>query len=622
MIKIDQVKGIGKKNSYHLRQQNIWSAYDLLLTYPKGYNIYFLKEVNALDHLQTITFKARITTSLSGFKKGRLHILSFFIEEESGIRFKVTIFNRQYLMHSIKKDDDIIVTGKVDYYERNIVANKIIKDEKHKEIIPFYNLKEVTDYTVNQALKNIMEENLVNVYDVVPTNIRQSFNLINRLKAFNYLHFPKREDEIKKAYKYFKVEEAYDFLSKIKREDTKRESIDFDLRKVRAYLDQIPYELTTDQKRAINEIFRDLNGEVVVNRLIQGDVGSGKTIVAFAGILGAFSAGSQSAVMAPTEILARQHYENFTNLFPNINVRLLLGSTKNKEEIKLDIATGDVSVVFGTQAIIQEDVIYKNLSLVVIDEQHKFGVVDRKKLITKDNSANVIYLTATPIPRTLSYTYYGDIKVSVIKEKPRGRIKVETILTNKDDSNMYKDLSDAINSNHKVFVVAPAIDSTLLDDNIETTYELLQEKLPNADIYKLHGRLKKQEQEQIISDFIEAASGILLATTMIEVGVDIKTATKMVIFDANRFGLSQIHQLRGRVGRSDIPSTCYLLSDKDNEKLKMLTFIDDGFELSRYDLKLRGPGDLLGVMQSGIPDFKFIDLSKDELIFEKLKEIL
>ena len=351
-------------------------------------------------------------------------------------------------------------------------------------------------------------------------------------------------------------------------------------------------------------------------RLIQGDVGSGKTIVALIAIMAVVSMKEQAVFMAPTTILAEQQFVTYQKLAPHLKIALLTQKTPNKKQMLLDINNHVYDVVVGTHALIEDTVNFSKLGLVVIDEQHKFGVETRNQLIKKYHSKDVLYLTATPIPRTLAMMTCGGQNVSIIKEKPKQKEPIETIYVTKDSlTQIYEKINEEIKLKHHVYVVVPAISSNKVDDNINSVHTLLNHQV-KAPIFMLHGQMSKDEQEQQMQAFMHEPS-VLLATTMIEVGIDISTATVMVIFSAENFGLSQLHQLRGRIGRNELKSTCYLVSEKDDiERLHLLSQIDDGFELANYDLKLRGPGDFIGQEQSGFLKFNFLDIMSDHKLID------
>lgn len=399
-----------------------------------------------------------------------------------------------------------------------------------------------------------------------------------------------------------------------------------DYNKVKELIKTLPYELTKDQHKAIEAIYDDLIDKKRMNRLLQGDVGSGKTIVSFIALYINYLSGYQGALMAPTEILASQHHENIKKILPNLKVSLLTGKLKAKEkkEILGNLKEGKIDIVIGTHALISEDVIYNNLGLVITDEQHRFGVTQRVNLKNKGITPDILYMSATPIPRTYALTLYGDMDITSIRTMPSGRKQVKTILkTNKQITEVLYLMLDELKKGRQIYVIAPLIETSEKID-MENVYEL-EEKMQKAfgkvtQIGVLHGKMKNKEKDEVMEKFANNEIGILISTTVIEVGVDIKNATMMVIFDSYRFGLSALHQLRGRVGRNEYECTCVLISDKETKRLKILTETNDGFKVSEEDFFLRGSGDLFGIRQSGDMYFKIADLKKDYDLLLKAKE--
>jgi ATP-dependent DNA helicase RecG len=398
-------------------------------------------------------------------------------------------------------------------------------------------------------------------------------------------------------------------------------------KKLDSFMDNLPFELTGDQKKALQEIIHDLNSPHRMNRLLQGDVGSGKTIVAILAMYYNYLCGYQSALMAPTEILAVQHYNNIRELLKDtdINVALLTGSVlkKEKDEIYKELSDGTINIIIGTHALIQEDVTYSNLGLVVTDEQHRFGVNQRSNLKNKGIKPDVLYMSATPIPRTYALTIYGDMDVSIIKEMPKGRLPVKTkVFDTKHMNDVYKLMKEELENKRQVYVIAPLIEES--EDSDLTNVYTIRDKmnLIFGNKYKIdivHGKMKGKEKDLIMGEFKANTVNILISTTVIEVGVDVPNATMMVIFDANRFGLSTLHQLRGRVGRSSLESKCLLISDVDTKRLEIMEKTNDGFEISEEDFKLRGSGDLFGTKQSGDMTFKMANLKSDYKILIQAK---
>lgn len=615
---LENIKGVGPKTLSHLRHYNIWSTYDLVLRYPKKYEDFTLDDFHNIKHKDVITVTGKIVSALESNPYARVHLTRFIIEL-LGKRLEVVAFNRPYLAKQFFLNDEVVIQGTYHFYQKQIVAKAIVKKEKNVEIKPIYQLNPLYDRHISQIVKTIFEEKQVQIYENLLAETVKKYHLPSRYQMFQMLHLPSSFTDVQKARERFKYEEAFFLQLQLKdafiKRQTPRVPIAYDLQKVKTFIERLPYELTQDQKNAVNDIYRDFKKNYANARLIQGDVGSGKTLVVAVSCLPLFQNKRQVVLMAPTELLATQHYQYFQNLFQNEKIALLTSQTKNKKAMKEDIEKGVYSLIIGTHALVEPDVKFHDLGLIVIDEQHKFGVETRDTLIQKAKTKDILYLTATPIPRTLAMLAYGEANVSIIKEKPKARQKVQTTYLLKNDlTKLYDQIRITIAKKEHIFVVVPAITSTHVSDNIETVYALLRENL-NASIYMLHGQQTAVEQTTQMEQFMNQPGSILLATTMIEVGIDIPTATLIAIFGAEHFGLSQLHQLRGRVGRSERASQCFVVSEKEDvERLQVLTETDDGFKLSNFDLIQRGPGDFLGVDQSGYFNFAFLDILTDQKI--------
>jgi len=615
--KLDQIKGLGPKTIYKLRQANIWSTYDLILHVPKSYKDFSISNPSELKHESRVTLHALVTSPLMNNPYGKVFSTSFDIKVFDQV-IKVIIFNRKYLSKQIKEGQMIIVQGVYHLYRQQLLATEIkLNVDDNQSIQPLYKIKDVSDYVISKAIVSIFQDEKVQIFEIIPEEFIKRYKLVSRVKAYRNLHMPKSFSDIEQAVRRLKYEEAFFLELKVISDQSifiKRKPKTYDINNIKSFIQTIPYELTFDQKQAVNDIYRDFKKDHAMFRLIQGDVGSGKTVVALIAIMAVVSMHEQAVFMAPTNLLANQQYETYKKLAPKLNIGLLTQKTPNKTQMIKDIKSHQYDLIIGTHALIEDYVAFSNLGLVVIDEQHKFGVDTRNQLIDKSHSKDVLYLTATPIPRTLAMMTFGQQNVSIIKEKPQQKAPIDTQYVTKDKlSVIFNHIHKEIKLNHHVYVVVPAITSDKVDDNIESIYELLIQKL-DIDIFMIHGQMKKQQQEDTMQKFKDNPS-VLLATTMIEVGIDIPTATTMVIFSAEFFGLSQLHQLRGRVGRSGLASTCYLVSEKsDIDRLKLLSRIDDGFELANYDLKIRGPGDFLGKEQSGYLKFHFLDIMQDQKI--------
>ena len=625
-VKLDQIKGIGPQTLRILRNNSIWSAYDLVSHLPKGYEDFSIMHLNDARHKDVITVLGKILTEPKLIRGGKVERLVFKAEVLKET-LDIIVFGRSYLLKQIAKNDDIQIKGTYDLYKSQINASSIIKAEKRLAIKPAYSIEGLHDKTIMNLIQTIHDEKLVTIYENIPQMFIERYHLMKRQDAFFHLHLPQNMQDIYLAKRRMKYEEAFFMQLKMmasQKKDEKRLPKNYDIHAVKDLIERLPYELTQDQKDAVNDIYRDFKKDHTSYRLIQGDVGSGKTVVAMLAAYAIVTAKEQVSLMAPTELLAYQHYQFFSNHLKDVRIALLTGKTKNKSEMKAMIKNHEYDIVIGTHAMIESDVSFYHLGLVIIDEQHKFGVRTREDLIDKAHAKDVLYLTATPIPRTLALIAFGESHVSIIKEKPKHRIPVETKYITQDlIQEVYDKMHSALLRKEHCMVIVPAIDSEIIKANIETVYEELKLEF-SEPIYTLHGKLNAQQQEEAMQSFVSKPGTILLATTMVEVGIDIPTATMMAIYHAERFGLSQLHQLRGRVGRGSLASFCYLISEKDDiERLQVLSKTTDGFKLSEYDLKMRGPGDFLGVEQSGYLKFKFLNLIDDHpILLEAQKNAL
>ncbi len=625
-IKLDQVKGIGPQILRILRNQGIWSTYDLVSRVPKGYEDFSITDLHDAKHKDVLTVLGKITSDLKIIHGGKVERLVFkaLVLNQT---LDIIAFGKSYLFKQLHKGDEVQIKGTYHLYYNQINASSIVKAEKRLEIKPIYKIEGLHDKTLMNLVSFIRDENLVSIYENIPKVFLDRYHLLSRKDALFQLHLPESMASIHQGKRRMKYEEAFYMQLKVigqQKRGVKRLPKACDIEAVKHVINQIPYELTSDQKQAVNDIYRDFKKPESSYRLIQGDVGSGKTIVALLAAYAIVTAKEQVAIMAPTELLAYQHYQFFSNYLKDVKIALLTSKTKQKEEMKKAISSHQYDIVIGTHAMIETDVQFHHLGLIIIDEQHKFGVRTREELIQKAHSKDIIYLTATPIPRTLALIAFGDNHVSFIKEKPKQRIPIETRYITRDlVQEAYDKMHSALLKKEHCIVIVPAIDSELIKDNIENmTLELEQEF--QVPIYTLHGKKTPAEQDEAMQEYLLHPGSILLATTMVEVGIDIPTATTITIFHAERFGLSQLHQLRGRVGRSNLASFCYLISDKEDiERLQILSKTHDGFKLAEYDLKMRGPGDFIGVEQSGYLDFKFLNLVDDlNILQEAQKNVL
>ena len=637
VVALKDVRGIGPRSLNLLNKLGIITVDDLVTHYPFRYDI--LKRGSLTDTMDGdhIIIDGRIESSpiLVRFKAG-LNKMNFRLVTASGV-VGISIFNRAFLKSHLVVGTGVTVIGKFDK-KKNVITASDIKLETLSakiKIEPIYHLTNgLTNKNMSTYINMALLGNYKEITDFIPTEYQEKYNFVNKRTALNIVHNPPSIEKLEEAKNRLKYEELFSFMFKInylKLENKKKDSgikKAIDDSKINQFIKTLPFELTSDQKTAVNDILNDLRGEGKMNRLLQGDVGSGKTIVAFLAIYANYLAGYQSALMVPTEILAVQHFNNMNNLLKNTGLRisLLTGSTpkKEKEKILFSLAQNDIDVVIGTHSLIQEEVEYFNLGLVITDEQHRFGVNQRANLQNKGKRPDTLYMSATPIPRTYALTIFGDMDVSTIKTRPKGRKKIHTVLKSEQEMKevlamMYEELK----ADHQIYVIAPLIEESETSDL--TNVNELRDKLTVAfgSKYKIglvHGKMATVIKDKVMDDFLLNKCQILISTTVIEVGVDVPNATMMVIFDANRFGLSTLHQLRGRVGRNDLQSQCILISNHDTERLHIMEKTSDGFEISEEDFKLRGHGDLFGTKQSGDMAFKIADIKNDYSILLKAKE--
>ena len=562
--------------------------------------------------------------------------MNFRLVTHSGI-VGVSIFNRAFLKNQLRVGSSVTVIGKLDKL-KNVITASDIKMEALSNKVKIEPVYHCTSGLTNKNMSTYINMALLvygrDIPDYIPSEYIEKYNFLNKKTSLNVIHNPSTSEKLKEVTIRLKYEELFEFMFKINYlkqiNKKKNNGLDrvIDRDKLNELYKNIPFKLTNDQLKAVDEILNDLEAPHRMNRLLQGDVGSGKTVVAFIGMYANYLAGYQSALMAPTEILATQHYNNLVEFLKgtDVKVALLTGSTskKDKTSIYKGLEDGSINMVIGTHALIQDEVVYNNLGLVITDEQHRFGVHQRANLQNKGLTPDVLYMSATPIPRTYALTIFGDMDVSTIKERPKGRQKIDTYVKKNSEIKdvleiMYKELKKG----HQIYVIAPLIEES--ENSDLTTVNELKEQMILAfkDLYKIdivHGKMSSGAKDIIMDQFKNNKVQILISTTVVEVGVDVPNATTMVIFDADRFGLSTLHQLRGRVGRGTSKSQCILISDSDTERLKIMEKEDDGFVISEEDFKLRGHGDLFGTKQSGDMSFKIASIKNDYKILLQAKK--
>ncbi len=637
---LKDVRGVGPKGLTYLKKLNINTIDDLVTHYPFRYDVLERTDLSKVEDGDRVIIDGRVESvpMLMRFKAG-LNKMNFRLVSSTGQVIGVSIFNRAFLKNQLTIGTIITVIGKIDKAKNVITANEIKMGglSNTARIEPVYHSTSgLTSKSLSTYINMALLEYGNTINDYIPEYLREKYKFLNKKTSLNVIHNPSTLDKLKDVTIRLKYEELFNFMFKINylKHQNKKESNglvrNIDRDKLDKFISKLPFELTKDQKKCIDEILKDLEDNVRMNRLLQGDVGSGKTIVSFIALLANFYAGYQGALMAPTEILATQHYESFMKFLKNekkVKVVLLTGSTTKKEktDIYKDLSEGNIDIVIGTHALIQDDVEYYNLGLVVTDEQHRFGVHQRMNLQNKGIRPDVLYMSATPIPRTYALTIYGDMDVSIIKELPSGRKKIDTYVKRNDEiKEVLEMMLEELKAHHQVYVIAPLIEDQ--GDNSDLTSVLeLKEKMQLAfgNYYKIdivHGKVAPNQKDAIMNKFKNNEVQILISTTVVEVGVDVPNATCMVIFDADRFGLSTLHQLRGRVGRGDSQSKCILVSDSDTERLSIMEHVTDGFEISEEDFKLRGHGDLFGTKQSGDMVFKIANIKSDYKILLQAKE--
>ncbi|KID44963.1 ATP-dependent DNA helicase RecG [Levilactobacillus brevis] len=622
---VSQLAGVGPKRVQALQSLGIENMNDLLTYFPFRYEDLQAKDPAELTDQAKVTLKGTVAgapvLTRFGRKKNRLNF-RLLVDEHTAM--PVTFFNQPWLKDQLEVGNEIVVYGRFDAKRQSLAGMKILAsaDSGMGSIYPAN--KEIRQGTVKKLVAEAYEQYAPVIVDLIPETLREHYRLLHRREMIHDMHFPADETAAQAARRTAKFEEFYLFelrlqIVKLQDHTLHGQPLAYDLSKLKAFIASLPYELTAAQKRVVNEICFDLKRPIHMNRLLQGDVGSGKTVVAAIAMYAAITAGAQAALMAPTEILAEQHANNLAKLFADfpVNVALLTGATKAaaRKTLLPQIAQGGVDLLIGTHALIQPEVTYHQLGLAVIDEQHRFGVNQRQALREKGQQPDVLAMTATPIPRTLAITAYGEMDVSVINELPAGRqpIKTTWIRSNQVDATL-RQVKAELSTGSQAYVVTPLIEESEAVDmkNAEAIYERFKTEFePTYKVGLLHGRMKDDEKNAIMAAFKANEFQVLVATTVIEVGVDVPNATLMMIYDADHFGLAQLHQLRGRVGRGTRASACILIADPKNqlaiERMTTMTSTNDGFVLSQKDLELRGPGDILGRKQSGVPDFKVGD---------------
>lgn len=630
------LKGIGPKKYKLFNRLNIFTIEDLLHFYPKRYEdrtkISLVKDAKFDEKM---SFKLRVINLLKEYKRGKMRIISYICEDSSG-EMTVSFFNNRYVKNDIKVGSTYIFYGKVSIFNRNVQLNSpeyedITKIKNSNRIRAIYNLtKGLNNSDIENAINQVINDDYFE--ESLPMEILEKYSFIDKNNAIKNIHKPLDKNLFIKSLQRLKYEELFYFqlgILKNKVINNSKDGIKFEVdNKVYNFIENLPFKLTQGQLKVVDEIIYDMKAGKSINRLIQGDVGSGKTIVSIILVYIAYLNGYQSAIMAPTEILATQLYENFRNFLEPLGVRvdLLIGSTskKLKDEILINTKMNMVNVLVGTHSLIEDDVKFYNLGMNVIDEQHRFGVVQRNTLYNKSKIAANIIMSATPIPRTLSLILYADLDVSIIDSMPDGRIPVRTTSINESLLNRSLEfIENELKNGRQAYVICALIEENEDYENldsVEEVYSELKNYFNNYNVGLLHGSLSNSEKNDVMNAFKNGDINLIVSTTVIEVGVNVPNATVILIYNAERFGLAQLHQLRGRVGRSDKPSYCILYnksnSEISRERMKVMTESTDGFYIANRDLELRGFGDIFGTRQSGLPDLKLANPIKDKVMLD------
>ncbi|MCY7434775.1 ATP-dependent DNA helicase RecG [Bacillus pumilus] len=638
---VSVLKGIGEETEKTLNELGIHTVADLLGYFPYRYDDYELRNLEEVKHDERVTVEGKVHSE---------PVLTYYGKKRSRLTFRLLVgrflitaicFNRPYLKRSLVLGDTVSVTGKWDKNRQSIMVQEFKKGthEQDGSIEPVYSVKEnVTVKMMRRFVKQALSLYVDKAEDPLPKQLVSTYKLMSYQEALKTIHLPETRDSLKQARRRFVYEEFLIFQLKMqairKKEREKTSGIQHPFSKdaVFEFVHSLPFPLTKAQSRVLGEIMSDMASPYRMNRLLQGDVGSGKTAVAAIALYAAHLSGYQGALMVPTEILAEQHADSLYQLFEKrgLNIALLTSSVKGKRRRELleRLKEGEIDILVGTHALIQDEVEFQQLGLVITDEQHRFGVEQRKKLRSKGQDPDVLFMTATPIPRTLAITVFGEMDVSVIDELPAGRKQIETYWVKHDMLERILAFVDKeLKKGRQAYIICPLIEeSDKLDvQNAIDVHSMLTEAYRGKwSIGLMHGKLASDEKDQVMRDFTANEVQILVSTTVVEVGVNVPNATIMVIYDADRFGLSQLHQLRGRVGRGEHQSFCVLMADPKSEtgkeRMRIMSETTDGFELSEKDLELRGPGDFFGKKQSGMPEFKVADMVHDYRALETARK--
>ncbi len=641
---IETLKGIGEKTAKLFEKVGIRTIDDLLHYYPRGYDTYGEpKAIEELSEDETGTVEGFLKSGATGVHVNGLSIVQATISDMTG-KLRLVWYHMPYLKNTLRPDSHFIFRGRVIRKKNGLTMEQpqMFKPEAYEELLssmrPVYaQTKGLGNKMITSAVEQALAFRTLE-RDYLPAGLRIANELAEYNFAIEHIHFPSNEEELKFARKRLVYDEFFFFLLAVRHLKEKRQNVQspFHMEKqdeCRKLLAELPYRLTNAQLRTLEEVLRDLKSGSVMNRLIQGDVGSGKTIIAVLALLAACENGYQGALMVPTEVLARQHFESVTELFEKHGVDkkviLLTGSMTAKEKriVYEEVASHEADIIIGTHALIQEKIVYDNLALVITDEQHRFGVAQREMFGNKGQMPHVLVMSATPIPRTLAIILYGDLDISVIDELPANRLPIKNCVVDKSyRPRAYRFIENEVKNGRQAYVICPMVEeSEMIDaENVLDYTKILRQNLPGIRVEYLHGKMKGKEKNKIMEEFAAGEIQVLVSTTVIEVGVNVPNATVMMIENAERFGLAQLHQLRGRVGRGDKQSYCIMVNasgkKEKNRRLDVLNKSNDGFYIASEDLKLRGPGDIFGIRQSGDLEFQLADIYTDAVTLKKVSE--
>lgn len=641
---IETLKGIGEKTAKLFEKVGIRTIDDLLHYYPRGYDTYGEpKAIGELSEDETGTVEGFLKSEATGVHVNGLSIVQATISDMTG-KLRLVWYHMPYLKNTLRPDSHFIFRGRVIRKKNGLTMEQpqMFKPEAYEELLssmrPVYaQTKGLGNKMITSAVEQALAFRTLE-RDYLPAGLRIANELAEYNFAIEYIHFPSNEEELKFARKRLVYDEFFFFLLAVRHLKEKRQNVQspFHMEKqdeCRKLLADLPYRLTNAQLRTLEEVLKDLKSGSVMNRLIQGDVGSGKTIIAVLALLAACENGYQGALMVPTEVLARQHFESVTELFEKHGVDkkviLLTGSMTAKEKriVYEKVASHEADIIIGTHALIQEKIVYDNLALVITDEQHRFGVAQREMFGNKGQMPHVLVMSATPIPRTLAIILYGDLDISVIDELPANRLPIKNCVVDKSyRPRAYRFIENEVKNGRQAYVICPMVEeSEMIDaENVLDYTKILRQNLPGIRVEYLHGKMKGKEKNKIMEEFAAGEIQVLVSTTVIEVGVNVPNATVMMIENAERFGLAQLHQLRGRVGRGDKQSYCIMVNasgnKEKNRRLDVLNKSNDGFYIASEDLKLRGPGDIFGIRQSGDLEFQLADIYTDAVTLKKVSE--